>query len=235
MMLEKLRKQVCDANKLLSEYNLIILTWGNVSAFDPESLLMVIKPSGVSYDELTPENMVIVDLNGHVVEGTLNPSSDTDTHLEMYKKYPQMGSIVHTHSTWATIWAQMGRNIPPMGTTHADDFGSDIPCTRKMTEEEIFSNYEQNTGKVIVETLEARDIEKDFAILVREHGPFVWEKTPKKAVEKALVLEQVAMMAWHSQMGNSEMRNMSPMLLKKHFERKHGKNAYYGQSAPSGV
>lgn len=229
MMLEQLRKQVCDANKMLSEYNLIILTWGNVSAYDPESRLMVIKPSGVSYNALTPENMVIVDLDGNVVEGTLNPSSDTDTHLEMYRKYPQIGSIVHTHSTWATIWAQMGQSIPALGTTHADDFGSDIPCTRAMTEEEIFSAYEKNTGKVIIETLEARDMEKDFAVLVREHGPFVWEKNPKKAVEKALVLEQVAMMAWHTRTGNAGAQSMSPMLLKKHFERKHGKNAYYGQ------
>lgn len=229
MMLEQLRKQVCDANKMLSECNLIILTWGNVSAYDPETQLMVIKPSGVSYDALTPENMVVVDLDGNIVEGELNPSSDTATHLELYKRYPHIGSIVHTHSTWATIWAQMGQSIPPMGTTHADDFGSDIPCTRPMTEEEIVSKYEENTGKVIVETLESRDIEKDFAILVREHGPFVWEKTPKKAVEKALVLEQVAMMAWHTRMGNTGIQSMSPMLLKKHFERKHGKNAYYGQ------
>lgn len=229
MLLDDLRKQVCDANKLLSDYNLIILTWGNVSAYDPETGLVVIKPSGVSYSELVPKNMVVVDLEGNIVEGVLRPSSDTATHLEMYKKYPQMRSIVHTHSPWATIWAQMGVNIPSLGTTHADDFGSDIPCTRAMTEEEIFTKYEENTGKVIIETLEKRDIEKDYAILVREHGPFVWEKTPKKAVDKALVLEQVAMMAWHTCVGNPRIRNMSPMLLKKHFERKHGKNAYYGQ------
>ena len=230
MMLEELRRQVCDANKMLSDYNLIILTWGNVSAYDPESGLVVIKPSGVSYSELTPENMVVVDLEGNVVEGTLKPSSDTATHLEMYKNFSDMRSIVHTHSQWATIWAQMGRNIPPLGTTHADDFGGDIPCTRAMTEKEIFSNYEENTGKVIVETLAARDAKKDFAVLVREHGPFIWEKTPKKAVEKALVLEQVAMMAWHTLVGNSNIQSMSSLLLKKHFERKHGENAYYGQN-----
>ena len=228
-MLEQLRQQVCAANKMLAEYGLIVLTWGNVSAIDPESRLVVIKPSGVAYADLTPENMVVVDMDGNVVEGTLNPSSDTDTHLELYRNFPHIGSIVHTHSRWATIWAQMGRDIPALGTTHADDFGGDIPCTRAMTEEEIFSKYEQNTGKVIVETLAARDPEKDFAVLVREHGPFAWEKTPKKAVEKALVLEEVAMMAWHCCMAKPELTNMSPALLKKHFERKHGKNAYYGQ------
>ena len=229
-MLEQLREQVCAANKLLAEYNLVVLTWGNVSAFDSESHLMVIKPSGVAYCDLKPENMVVVDLAGNVVEGTLNPSSDTNTHLEIYRNYPQIGSIVHTHSRWATIWAQMGRNIPALGTTHADDFGCDIPCTRAMTEEEIKNRYEENTGKVIVELLAQRDVEKDYAVLVREHGPFAWEKTPRKAVEKALVLEEVAMMAWHCCMFDQTLSSMAPALLNKHFDRKHGKNAYYGQT-----
>lgn len=229
MKLETLREQVCEANKRLPELGLVILTWGNVSAFDHESGLMVIKPSGVAYGDLTPENMVLVDLEGNVVEGTLRPSSDTDTHLELYRNFPYIGSIVHTHSPWATIWAQMGRGIPPLGTTHADDFPGEILCTRAMTGEEIACEYEKNTGKVIVETLAPRNAEQEFAVLVREHGPFVWESTPKKAVEKALVLEQVAMMAWHCSAGGPDIKTMSPMLLKKHFDRKHGKDAYYGQ------
>lgn len=229
MDIKILREQVCAANKMLPQLGLVVLTWGNVSAFDPESGLVVIKPSGVAYDDLTPENMVVVDLGGNLVEGDLRPSSDTDTHLEMYRNFPSIGSIVHTHSTWATIWAQMGQAIPPLGTTHADDFAGDVPCTRAMTSEEIESEYEKNTGKVIVETLLERDPEKEFAVLVREHGPFVWERTPQKAVEKALVLDQVAMMAWHCRVGNPGAGTMSPALLAKHFNRKHGRNAYYGQ------
>lgn len=230
MKLEQLRRQVCAANKMLPKFGLVILTWGNVSAFDPDSQLMVIKPSGVAYDALAPEDMIVINLAGNVVEGGLRPSSDTDTHLEVYRNFPHIGSIVHTHSHWATIWAQLGRSIPPLGTTHADDFAGDVPCTRALTDEEIFSEYEKNTGKVIVETLAVRDPEKEFAVLVREHGPFVWARTPKKAVEKALVLEQVAMMAWHCCVYDPKIRNMSPALLEKHFDRKHGKNAYYGQA-----
>jgi len=230
MKLKQLREPVCVANKMLPASGLVILSWGNVSAFDSESKLMVIKPSGVSYDSLTPENMVVVDLDGNVVEGNLRPSSDTDTHLEMYRNFPHIGSIVHTHSPWATIWAQMGRGIPPLGTTHADDFAGEVLCTRAMTSKEVFSEYEKNTGKVIVETLSGRDVEKEFAILVREHGPFVWETTPPKAVEKAMVLEQVAMMAWYCTIGNPVTTHMSSDLLEKHFNRKHGKNAYYGQN-----
>ena len=229
MLLENLRKEVCAANKLLKEYALVVLTWGNVSAIDRETGLVVIKPSGVAYDALTPENMVVLDLEGNIVEGELNPSSDTPTHLELYKSFPHIGSIVHTHSRWATIWSQLGREIPALGTTHADDFAGPIPCTRTMTDEEIFSEYEKNTGKVIVERLQQGDAEREFAILVRQHGPFAWEKSPKKAVEKALVLEEVAMMAWHCCNFDPELGAMNPSLLTKHFDRKHGKNAYYGQ------
>ena len=229
MRLEELRQQVCMANKMLVQYGLVILTWGNVSAFDRKSQIMVIKPSGVPYDALTAEDMVLVDLNGRVVEGNLRPSSDTETHLELYRNLHDINSIVHTHSPWATIWAQIGENIPPLGTTHADDFPGDIPCTRPLTDAEIFSEYEKNTGKVILETLANRKKMKDFAVLVHEHGPFVWEATPKKAVEKALVLEQIAMMAWHCRVYDRQHSEMSPMLLQKHFSRKHGKNAYYGQ------
>ena len=229
MRLEALRRQVCDANRQLKACGLVILTWGNVSAYSPEEGVMVIKPSGIAYEELTSQNMVLVDRNGSVLEGDLQPSSDTMTHLELYKQYPSIGSIVHTHSPWATIWAQMGRGIPPLGTTHADDFYGEIPCTRALTAEEIEQDYEKNTGKVILETLAQGDIQRQFGVLVREHGPFVWEKTPEKAVEKAMVLEQVAMMAWHCRVCDPVCREMSPVLMKKHFERKHGPNAYYGQ------
>ena len=229
MRLEALRRQVCDANRQLKACGLVILTWGNVSAYSPEEGVMVIKPSGIAYEELTPQKMVLVDRNGSVLEGDLQPSSDTMTHLELYKQYPSIGSIVHTHSPWATIWAQMGRGIPPLGTTHADDFYGEIPCTRALTEEEIEQVYEKNTGKVILETLALGDIQSQFGVLVREHGPFVWEETPEKAVEKAMVLEQVAMMAWHCRVCDPACREMSPVLMQKHFERKHGPNAYYGQ------
>ncbi len=229
MRLEKLREQVCNANKRLSECGLVILTWGNASAYSPQDGLVVIKPSGIAYDDLTPEKMVLVDLNGSVVEGGLQPSSDTQTHLELYKRYPSIGSIVHTHSPWATIWAQMGECIPPLGTTHADDFYGQISCTRALTAEEIERDYEKNTGKVILETLEQNDIQKQFGVLVRAHGPFVWEQSPQKAVEKAMVLEQVAMMAWHCRVCNPVCHEMSTALMEKHFERKHGTHAYYGQ------
>lgn len=229
MLLENLRKEVCAANKLLKEYALVVLTWGNVSAIDRESGLVVIKPSGVAYDDLSPENMVIVDLEGNVLEGELNPSSDTPTHLELYKAFPHIGSVVHTHSRWATIWSQLGQEIPALGTTHADDFAGPILCTRSLTDEEIAGQYEKNTGKVIVERLNQSDPTREFAVLVRQHGPFAWEKTPRKAVEKALVLEEVAMMAWHCWNFNGGIDAMNPALLAKHFDRKHGKNAYYGQ------
>lgn len=229
MEIYELRKQVCDANKLLPKFGLVILTWGNVSFFDSKRKIMVIKPSGVPYELLTPENMVIVNLDGNVIEGNLKPSSDTYTHLEIYKNYPEIKSIVHTHSKWATVWSQIGENIPPLGTTHADDFGEEVLCTREMKEEEIKNDYEKNTGKVIVETLKGLDLHKHFAVLVKEHGPFVWEANPQKAVEKSIVLEYIAMMAWHCKVYNKSLNTMSLALLKKHFERKHGKNAYYGQ------
>lgn len=229
MRLDSLREAVCAANKKLPETGLVILTWGNVSAFDRESGLMAIKPSGVPYDQLTPENMVLVDLAGHVVEGDLQPSSDTATHLELYREFPSIGSIVHTHSPWATAWAQLGRSIPPLGTTHADDFGEEVICTRPMRPEEIQTEYEKNTGRVIVEALEGRDMGKHFAALVHGHGPFVWERSPEKAVEKAMVLEYVAMMAWHCHVSRPDIQPISDALLRKHFDRKHGTHAYYGQ------
>jgi len=214
---------------MLPDCGLVILTWGNVSAFDRESGLMVIKPSGVPYQELTPENMVVVDDKGRIVEGKLRPSSDTETHLELYGRFHSIGSIVHTHSQWATIWAQLGKNIPPMGTTHADDFGAEILCTRAMRPEEIQNDFERNTGRVIAETLEAVDFAKHFGILVHGHGPFVWERTPQRAVEKAMALEYVAMMAWHCTAYAPEAGSISESLLEKHFQRKHGEAAYYGQ------
>lgn len=229
MMLEELRVSVCEANRLLPQYGLVILTWGNVSAFDVESGNMVIKPSGVPYDQLTPENMVVVGRDGKVVEGNFHPSSDTPTHLELYRQFPHIKSIVHTHSRWATIWAQLGENIPALGTTHADDFWGDILCTRAMTKAEIEENYEENTGKVIAETLRDTKFEKQFSVLVRHHGPFVWNDTPQKAVEKALVLEEVAMMAWNCRIYQPDIAQMPYALMFKHFDRKHGKNAYYGQ------
>lgn len=229
MMLEDIRKAVCAANQMLIQSGLVILTWGNVSAYDPASHLVVIKPSGISYEELTPESMVITDLCGNIVEGVYRPSSDTATHVEIYKNFPSIHSIVHTHSHWATVWSQAGLDIPPLGTTHADDFGASIPCTRALTEQEITSAYETNTGKVIVETLKKVDFSKCFAVLVREHGPFVWESSPEKAVEKAIVLEEVAHLAYDCKQLRPDYAHMSPALLKKHFERKHGKGAYYGQ------
>ena len=229
MKLEKLREQVCEANKQLIKSGLVILTWGNVSALDPDERLVVIKPSGVKYENLTPENMVITDLDGNVVEGEYKPSSDTYTHVEVYKNFPDIRSIVHTHSHWATTWAQVGMDIMPMGTTHADDFWGNIPCTRELTEKEICQEYEKNTGKVIVETLQNLDVQKCFAVLVKEHGPFVWDSTPEKAVEKAIVLEEVAHLAYNCRVLDPEYKQMSYVLMKKHFERKHGVSAYYGQ------
>ena len=229
MRVNRLREAVCAANKKLPETGLVMLTWGNVSAFDRESQLMVIKPSGVPYEQLTPGNMVLVDLAGQVVEGDLQPSSDTATHLELYRQFPSIGSIVHTHSPWATTWAQLGRSIPALGTTHADDFGEEIICTRPMRSEEIQTEYERNTGRVIVEALEGRDMEKHFAVLVHGHGPFVWERTPEKTVEKAMVLENVAMMAWRCHVFSPDVQPISDVLLRKHFDRKHGTHAYYGQ------
>ena len=228
-MLEQLKEQVWKANLLLPNYNLVTFTWGNVSGIDRESGLFVIKPSGVEYDGMTAEDMVVVDLNGKVVEGKWRPSSDTPTHLELYKAFPDCGGIVHTHSRWATVFAQAGREIPALGTTHADYFYGPIPCTRLLTVEEINGEYEAETGKVIIETFKDRDPMAVPAALVYSHGPFAWGKDPLEAVHNAVVLEEVAFMAWHAMELNPQVGRMQQELLDKHYLRKHGKNAYYGQ------
>ena len=227
-MLENLKKRVCEANILLKEYGLITLSWGNVSEIDRESGLVVIKPSGVSYDTMKPEDMVVVDLSGNVVEGELKPSSDTPTHLELYRAYPELVAVTHTHSRWATIYAQSARDIPPLGTTHADLFFGAVPCTRPLTDEEIMTEYEHNTAKVIEEYHTAETIKSIPAVLVCSHGPFIFGNSAKQSVDNALVLEEVAMMAWHTETFNSEA-TLSDALLRKHYLRKHGKDAYYGQ------
>ena len=228
-MLEKLKEQVWKANLQLPAHGLVVFTWGNVSGLDRESGLFVIKPSGVEYDKLRPEDMVVMDLEGHK-EGELNPSSDTPTHLELYRNFPTIGGVVHTHSRWATIWAQSGRSIPAYGTTHGDYFYGPIPCTRAMTPEEIGGEYELETGKVIVETFQGKKPEDIPAVLVKSHGPFTWGKDCFEAVHNSVVLEELAMMAWHTEntMG-VQMQPMQQELLDKHFLRKHGANAYYGQ------
>ena len=229
-MLENLKKQVYEANLLLPKHNLVVFTWGNVSAIDRESGLFVIKPSGVSYDELTPEDMVVVNLNGEKVEGRLNPSSDTPTHCELYSHFPDIGGVVHTHSRWATIWAQAGRGVPAYGTTHGDYFYGEIPCTRAMTPEEISGKYEKETGKVIVETFLHVNENEIPAVLVKSHGPFTWGRDCFEAVHNSVVLEEVSMMAWHSEaIAKTSCSPMQQELLDKHFLRKHGANAYYGQ------
>ena len=228
-MLEKLREDVCKANKLLPHYGLVTFTWGNVSAIDRETKLFVIKPSGVDYDDLTPENMVIVNLEGEVVEGDYNPSSDTPTHMELYKAFPEVGGIVHTHSTWATSWAQAGRSIPCYGTTHADYFYGEIPCVRNLTKEEIDEAYELNTGILIAEYFKNKDYVAMPGVLCKNHGPFAWGKDPFEAVHNAVVLEEVAKMATRTEMINSEAKPAPKVLQDKHYYRKHGANAYYGQ------
>lgn len=230
-MLETLKKQVCKANIELQTRGLITYTWGNVSGIDRRRGLVVIKPSGVDYDELTPEKMVVLDLEGNKVEGDLSPSSDTATHLELYKKYPSIGGITHTHSNNATSWAQSGRGIPFFGTTHADYFHGDIPCTRQMTAEEINGEYEKNTGLVIIETLEEKNIDPEEmpAILCRSHGPFTWGKDADEAVHNAVVLEEVAEMALKTVILSPQLSPAPQVLSDKHYFRKHGKNAYYGQ------
>ncbi len=222
-MLEELKKRVCEANLLLPGYGLVTFTWGNVSEIDRASGLVAIKPSGVEYGELAPQDIVLVDLDGHAVEGALKPSSDTPTHLELYRRFKNTGGIVHTHSRWATVFAQQKRGIPALGTTHADYFYGGIPCTRGMTPDETGGEYERNTGKVIVETCKTPD--EIPAVLVASHGPFAWGKDAREAVHNAVVLEEVAFMAWHC----AGAPPMDKHLLDKHYLRKHGKNAYYGQ------
>ena len=228
-MLENLKVQVLQANLLLPEYNLVTFTWGNVSGIDREKGLVVIKPSGVSYDSMTKDDMVVVDLEGNVVEGKWRPSSDTPTHLALYKAYPNMGGIVHTHSRWATTFAQAGMSIPAMGTTQGDYFYGDIPCTRPMTEKEIKGEYEKETGHVIIETFAGKDPMEIPAVVVYSHGPFTWGKDAMEAVHNAVVLEEVAFMDWHAMMINPNQGRMQQELLDKHYLRKHGANAYYGQ------
>lgn len=230
-MLENLKQRVYEANMALPKHDLIKFTWGNVSEIDRESGLFVIKPSGVDYDDLTPDDMVVVDLDGNVVEGDLNPSSDTDTHRVLYKEFPDIGGIVHTHSPWAVSFAQAGVDIPAAGTTHADTFYGDIPATSLMTEAEINGAYELETGNVIVKTFEDRFIDPNEvpAVLVQDHGPFVWGPNAEKAVYNSVVLEEVAQMAYHTMMLNPHNVHISQTLLDKHYLRKHGANAYYGQ------
>ena len=229
-MLEKLKQEVLEANLMLPKHGLVTFTWGNVSAVDRESGMVVIKPSGVEYGEMTAEDMVVVHLKtGEVVEGKLNPSSDTPTHLKLYRAFKNAGGIVHTHSRWATSFAQAGRGIIPMGTTHADYFYGEIPCTRAMTPDEIGGEYERDTGKVIIEAFEGIDPMTIPAVLVKSHGPFTWGSTPAEAVHNAVVLEEAAFMNYHAMMINPQVGHMQQELLDKHYLRKHGENAYYGQ------
>ncbi len=228
-MLEELKQKVYEANMDLPRYGLVTFTWGNVSGIDREKGFFVIKPSGVEYDKLRPEDMVVVDLEGNKVEGDYNPSSDTPTHLELYKAFPNCGGIVHTHSPWATSWAQACKGIPAFGTTHADYFYGEIPATRLMTKEEIESAYEKNTGLVIIETFKDKDPEAIPGVLVSNHGPFAWGTDPHNAVHNAVVMEECAKMALHSLQLNPELPQISQTILDKHYLRKHGANAYYGQ------
>lgn len=230
-MLEGLKKEVFEANMELPKKGLVTYTWGNVSGIDREKGLIVIKPSGVSYDNMKADDMVVVDMDGNVVEGKYRPSSDTSTHIELYKKYPELGGVVHTHSTFATSWAQACNDITALGTTHADYFYGDIPCTRKLTEKEIAGNYEIETGNVIIETIEERNIKavEVPGIIVACHGPFTWGKTADEAVHNAVVLEEVAKMAFYTVSINPRIKHTDKYLQDKHYLRKHGANAYYGQ------
>lgn len=228
-MLEDLKQQVYEANMELPKRGLITYTWGNVSGIDREKGLFVIKPSGVDYEELKPEDMVVMDLNGNKVEGSYKPSSDTPTHLELYKAFPEIGGVVHTHSPWATSWAQASRSIPCYGTTHADYFYGEIPCARNLTEEEISSAYEQNTGFVIIETFQGKNPMHVPGVLCSNHGPFTWGKDAAEAVHNAVVLEEVAKMACRTELLNNFVKPAPQVIQDKHFMRKHGPNAYYGQ------
>ena len=228
-MLEALKQKVYEANMDLPKYGLVVFTWGNVSAIDRESGLVVIKHSGVNYETMKPEDMVVVDLEGNVVEGSLRPSSDTPTHVELYKAFPNVGGIVHTHSSWATSWAQAGRGIPCYGTTHADYFYGEIPCARVLTPEEVEEAYEKNTGKVIIEAFEDRDPMSVPGVLCTSHGPFSWGKDAAEAVHNAVVLEEVAKMATRTEMLNPQVKPAVQYVQDKHYFRKHGPGAYYGQ------
>jgi len=227
-MLKKLKQEVLQANLDLVKHGLVIFTWGNVSAIDRKKGLIIIKPSGVSYDDMKADDMVVLNLEGKVVEGKLKPSSDTATHIVLYNMFPNIGGVVHTHSTFATAWAQAGKDIPSIGTTHADYFKDDIPCTRSMTAEEVNGQYELETGNVIVKRF--KDLNPDFTpgVLVKNHGPFAWGKDAHEAVHNAVVLEQIAKMAFIAYTVNPELK-MNEELIKKHFYRKHGEGAYYGQ------
>ena len=232
-MLDSLKEQVLKANLLLPEYKMVTFTWGNVSGIDREEGLVVIKPSGVPYEELKADDLVVVDLDGEVIEGSLRPSSDTATHLALYKAFSEIGGIVHTHSPWATSWAQAARPIPPLGTTHADYYYGEIPCTRILTEQEITSGYELETGNVIIETFRNKGLDPVAmpGVLVSGHAPFAWGKDAMQAVHNAVVLEEVAKMALQTYQLNPNAQPIDPYLLDKHYLRKHGKNAYYGQKA----
>lgn len=235
-MLEELKKKVFEANMQLVEYGLVVLTWGNVSGIDREKGLFVIKPSGVPYDKMTADDMVVMNLDGEKVEGELNPSSDTPTHLALYRSFKDIGGIVHTHSSWACSWAQAGRDVPAYGTTHADFANGAVPCARGLTKEEVGADYELNTGRVIVDEFAKRGISCDEfpAVLVHRHGPFTWGRNPFKAVENALILEEVCKMASRTEQIAAADKNsnigIEQYLLDKHYQRKHGKNAYYGQN-----
>ncbi len=228
-MLKKLKEQVLEANLELNSKRLVVYTWGNVSGIDRQAGLMVIKPSGVAYEELQVEMMVVLDMEGKVIEGDLKPSSDTPTHLYLYQNFPEIGGVVHTHSPMATVWAQAGFGIPCFGTTHADYFYGEIPCTRALTKEEIAGEYELNTGKVIIETFNNIKYQEIPAVLVANHGPFSWGRNPREAVHNSVVMEEVAKMAFLTRGLAPEINPISSSLLDKHFLRKHGKNAYYGQ------
>ena len=228
-MLDTLKQRVYEANLLLPKHNLAIFTWGNASEIDRESGIFAIKPSGVDYDKITPDDMVLMNLKGEIVEGKYKPSSDTPTHLELYKAFQNIGGVVHTHSRWATSFAQAGMGIPPLGTTHADYFYGEIPCTRAMNGAEINGEYEKETGTVIIEAFKNIDPMSIPAVLVKSHGPFTWGTSADDAVHNAVVLEEAAFMAYHALTLNKGLPSMDETLLDKHYLRKHGANAYYGQ------
>ena len=231
-MLEELKKEVYEANMMLPKHGLVTFTWGNVSGIDREKGLFVIKPSGVDYDKLSPEDMVVMDLDGNKVEGRYKPSSDTPTHVEIYRGFPEVGGVVHTHSSWATSWAQAGRGIPCYGTTHADYMYGEIPCVRTLTQEEIDAGYEKNTGVLIVDYFKANNIDVVAmpAVLCKNHGPFAWGKDTHEAVHNAVVLDEVAKMAARCELINPKNKPAPQELQDKHYFRKHGANAYYGQN-----